>query len=166
MVQSTIAQFSLAKIPQFPLPWTHYVRLLSVENPHARQFYETEALYGGWTVKQLDRQIDSQFDECMARSRNKAAMLTKHNRRRPEDVVTAEEEVKDPFLLEFLGLKDEYSESHLEEALILKLETFLLELGNDFTFIGRQRRSRVGDTWYRIDLLYFTAGFVAWSLST
>jgi predicted nuclease of restriction endonuclease-like (RecB) superfamily len=82
-------------------------------------------------------------------------MLTKHNRRRPEDAVTAEEEVKDPFLLEFLGLKDEYSEHELEEALILKLETFLLELGNDFTFIGRQRRLRVGDTWYRIDLLLF-----------
>ncbi len=139
----------------FPLPWSHYVRLLSVENPQARQFYETETLRGGWTVKQLDRQIDTQFYERTALSRNKAAMLTKHNRRRPEDAVTAEEEVKDPFLLEFLGLKDEYSESQLEEALILKLEEFLLELGNDFTFIGRQRRLRVGDTWYRIDLLLF-----------
>jgi len=155
IVQSTIAQSSSAKIPQFPLPWTHYVRLLSVENPHARQFYETEVLRGGWTVKQLNRQIDSQFYERTALSRNKVVMLTKHNRRRPEDAVTAEEEVKDPFLLEFLGLKDEYSESQLEEALIFKLEAFLLELGNDFTFIGRQRRLRVGDTWYRIDLLLF-----------
>ena len=139
----------------FPLPWSHYVHLLSVDNPHARQFYETEALRGGWTVKQLERQIDTQFYERTALSRNKAAMLTKHNRRRPEDAVTAEEQVKDPFLLEFLGLKDEYSETQLEEALILKLETFLLELGNDFTFIGRQRRLRVGDRWYRIDLLLF-----------
>lgn len=153
--QSPIAQSSPAKAPQFPLPWSHYVRLLSVDNPHARQFYETEALRGGWTVKQLDRQIDTQFYERTALSRDKAAMLTKHNRPRAEDAVTAEEELKDPFLLEFLGLKDEYSESQLEEALILKLETFLLELGNDFTFIGRQRRLRVGDRWYRIDLLLF-----------
>lgn len=139
----------------FPLPWSHYVRLLSVNNAHGRQFYETEALRGGWTVRQLDRQIDSQFYERTALSRNKAAMLTKHNRRQPQDAVTAEEELKDPFLLEFLGLKDEYSENQLEDSLILKLETFLLELGNDFTFIGRQRRLRVGDTWYRIDLLLF-----------
>jgi predicted nuclease of restriction endonuclease-like (RecB) superfamily len=148
-------QIVQSRIAQFPLPWSHYVRLLSVENPRARQFYETEALRGGWTVKQLDRQIDTQFYERTALSRNKAAMLTKHNRRRPKDAVTAEEEMKDPFLLEFLGLKDEYSESQFEEALVLKLETFLLELGNDFTFIGRQRRLRVGDTWYRIDLLLF-----------
>jgi predicted nuclease of restriction endonuclease-like (RecB) superfamily len=155
IVQSPIAQLGSPAIPKFPLPWSHYVRLLSVENPQARKFYESESLRGGWTVKQLDRQIDTQFFERRALSRNKAAMLTKHNRRRTEDAVTAEEEVKDPFLLEFLGLKDEYSESQLEEALILKLETFLLELGNDFAFIGRQRRLRVGDTWYRIDLLLF-----------
>lgn len=139
----------------FPLPWSHYARLLSVENEYARKFYETEALRGGWTVKQLDRQIDSMFYERMALSRNKAAMLTKHNRRKPDDLVTADEEVKDPFVLEFLGLKDEYSENEIEEALILHLETFLLELGGDFTFVGRQRRLRVGDTWYRIDLLFF-----------
>ncbi len=142
-------------MPEFPLPWSHYVHLLSVENPHARRFYETEALRGGWTVKQLDRQIDTQFYERTSLSRNKSAMLTKHNRRRSDDLVTADEEVKDPFVLEFLGLKDEYSESQLEESLILKLEGFLLELGNDFTFIGRQRRLRVGDKWYRIDLLLF-----------
>jgi predicted nuclease of restriction endonuclease-like (RecB) superfamily len=88
-------------------------------------------------------------------SRDKAAMLTKHNQCKPEDVVTAEEEIKDPLVLEFLGLKDEYSESALEEALIQHLETFLLELGGDFAFVGRQRRLRVGEAWYRIDLLFF-----------
>ena len=157
--QTTSGKSDVPDIPLpsgvFPLPWSHYVRLLSVENPQARQFYETEAHRGGWTVKQLDRQIDSQFYERTALSRNKAAMLTKHNRRGSEDAVSAEEELKDPFLLEFLGLKDEYSETELEEALIFKLETFLLELGNDFAFIGRQRRLRVGDAWYRIDLLLF-----------
>jgi len=69
--------------------------------------------------------------------------------------VTPEEEIKEPFVLEFLGLKDEYSESELEEALIRRLEQFLLELGGDFAFVGRQRRLRIGDTWYRVDLLFF-----------
>jgi hypothetical protein len=75
--------------------------------------------------------------------------------RRSEDVITPEEEIKDPFILEFLGLKDEYSENDLEEALISHLENFLLELGGDFTFIGRQKRLRIGNEWYRIDLLFF-----------
>jgi hypothetical protein len=71
------------------------------------------------------------------------------------EVLSAEEEIKDPLVLEFLGLKDEYSESELEEALIRQLENFLLELGSDFAFVGRQRRLRIGDDWYRIDLLFY-----------
>jgi hypothetical protein len=82
-------------------------------------------------------------------------MLRKGEKPRPDDAVTPEEEIKNPFVLEFLGLKDEYSESDLEDALIHRLEDFLLELGNDFTFIGRQRRLRIGDEWYRIDLLFY-----------
>jgi len=82
-------------------------------------------------------------------------MLIKGAKRKPEDVVTPEEEIKDPFVLEFLGLKDEYSESDLEEALIRHLESFLLELGGDFAFVGRQRRLRIGDQWFRIDLVFF-----------
>ncbi len=140
---------------RFPLPWSAYVRLLSVKNIHAREFYETEALRGGWTVRQLKRQIDSQFYERTALSKNKAAMLTRGQKARPEDRVLPEEEIKDPFVLEFLDLKDEYSESDLEEALIAHLEAFLLELGGDFCFMGRHRRLRVGDEWYRVDLLFF-----------
>ena len=139
----------------FPLPWSAYVRLLSVKNDSARQFYETEALRGGWSVRQLDRQIDSQFYERTALSRNKAAMLNKGETALPEDSVLPEEEIKDPLVLEFLGLRDEYSETDLEEALIRHLETFLLELGGDFCFIGRQKRLRIGDEWYRVDLLFF-----------
>ena len=139
----------------FPLPWSAYVRLLSVKNEIARRFYETEALRGGWAVRQLDRQINSQFYERTALSRNKAAMLTKGQKALPEDRVLPEEEIKDPYVLEFLGLKDEYSETELEEALIRHLETFLLELGGDFCFIGRQKRLRIGDEWYRVDLLFF-----------
>ena len=142
----------------FPLPWSAYVRLLSVRNGQAREFYEAEALRGGWSVRQLDRQISSQFYERTALSKNKAAMLTQGRKPRAEDVVLPQEEIKDPFVLEFLDLKDEYSESDLEEALIRHLETFLMELGGDFCFMGRQRRLRIGDRWYRVDLLFYHRG--------
>jgi predicted nuclease of restriction endonuclease-like (RecB) superfamily len=140
---------------RFSLPWSAYVRLLAVKNEHARRFYETEAFRGGWPVRQLDRQIDSQFYERTALSTNKAAMLTKGAAAKPEDAVTPEQAIKDPFVLEFLNLKDEYSETTLEDGLIRHLETFLMELGSDFAFIGRQRRLRIGDEWYRVDLLFF-----------
>jgi len=128
------------------------VSLLAVKNAHARAFYEAEALRGGWTSRQLDRQIESQFYERTALSRNKAAMLRKGH---TIDVVTAEEEIKDPYVLEFLDLKDEYSESDLEAALIARLETSLLELGEDFAFVGRQRPSGIAEEWYRVDLVFF-----------
>jgi predicted nuclease of restriction endonuclease-like (RecB) superfamily len=140
---------------RFPLPWSHYTRLLRLRSAYAVEFYHTEAVRGGWTVKQLERQMNSQFYERTALSRNKAAMLVKGQRRLPEDNVSADEEIRNPFLLEFLGLKDEYSESDLEEALIHHLEKFLLELGNDFAFVGRQRRLRIGHEWFRVDLLLF-----------
>ena len=140
---------------KLPLPWSHYVKLLNLKNELARRFYEAEALRGGWTVRQLERQINTQFYERTLLSRNKRAMLLRGEARRAEDAVTPEEEIKDPFVLEFLGLKDEYSESDLEEALVRDLETFLIELGGDFTFAGRQRRLQIGDHWFRIDLLFF-----------
>lgn len=140
---------------RFPLPWSAYVRLLAVKDPAARAFYETEALRGGWSVRQLDRQIGSQFYERTALSRNKVAMLEKGAIARPGEAMTPEEAIKDPYVLEFLALKDEYSESDLEAALIHRLEDFLLELGDDFAFIGRQRRLRVGDSWFRVDLVFF-----------
>ena len=139
----------------FPLPWSAYVRLLSVKNEMARRFYETEALRCGWSVRQLARQIDSQFYERIALSCNKAAMLKKAEHAEPGDQVTPEQAIKDPFVLEFLNLKDEYSETELEEALIQHLADFLMELGDDFAFVGRQRRLRLDDTWFRIDLLLF-----------
>lgn len=142
-------------VNRFPLPWSAYVRLLSIKSVSARQFYETEALRGGWSVRQLNRQVESLFYERTALSRNKTAMLKKGGIAKPEDTVTPEEAIKDPYVLEFLDLKDEYSESQLEEALIHRLEDFLLELGDDFTFVGRQRRLRIGDEWYRVDLLFF-----------
>ncbi len=150
------AESTLAGIAhRFPLPWSAYVRLLSVKNLLAREFYETEALRGGWSVRQIDRQINSPFYERTALSKNKAAMLTEGQQAQPDDTVLPEEALKDPYVLEFLDLKDEYSETDLEEALIRRLETFLLELGGDFCFMGRQRRLRIGNEWYRVDLLFF-----------
>jgi hypothetical protein len=102
---------------KFTLPWSAYVRLLSVKNPSARLFYETEALRGGWSVRQLDRQVSTQFYERTALSRDKAKMLQKAAVPQPDDTITPEAAIKDPFVLEFLDLKDEYSESDLEEAL-------------------------------------------------
>ena len=154
--ETVSGELTLAKLTQaFTLPWSAYVRLLSVKDEHAREFYEVEALRGGWSVRQLDRQIGSQFYERTALSKNKAAMLTKGGIAKPEDAISPDQAVKDPYVLEFLNLKDEYSESDLEAALIHRLEDFLLELGSDFTFVGRQRRLRIDQTWYRVDLLFF-----------
>jgi len=152
---ATIAkpESSTMAAPLFALPWSSYVRLLSVKNEQARAFYEAEALRGGWTVRQLTRQIDSMFYERTALSANKAAMLS---RCASDDSGTSTDEaIKDPFVLEFLNLKDEYSETDIEEALIAHLAEFLLELGGDFTFVARQRRLRVDDSWFRVDLTMY-----------
>jgi predicted nuclease of restriction endonuclease-like (RecB) superfamily len=157
-ISETVSRkFSLALLAEnFPLSWSHYVMLVRrSRSPETRAFYETEALRGGWSVRQLDRQMSTLFYERTALSRNKAAMLRKGARPHPSDRVTPEEEIKHPLVLEFLGLKDEYSETELEDALIRHLETFLLELGGDLAFIGRQRRLRIAGQWYRVDLLFF-----------
>lgn len=153
---ATTGIFDIASFAtSFPLPWSAYVRLLSIKDPAVRRFYEAEALRGGWSVRQLDRQVNSQFYERMALSRNKVAMLERGTQAEPGDAIRPEEAIKDPFVLEFLDLKDEYSESDLEDALIQHLADFLLELGDDFAFVGRQRRLRLDDAWFRVDLLFF-----------
>lgn len=139
----------------FPLPWSAYVRLLSIKNESARRFYEAETLRCGWSVRQLDRQVNSQFYERLALSNNKADMLQQGEKPKPLDTITPEQALKDPFVLEFLNLKDEYSESDFEEALITHFSDFLMELGDDFAFVGRQRRLRLDDSWFRVDLLFF-----------
>ena len=158
IVQTPSGQFTQPKnirtvsglLPNFPLSWSHYIRLLSVADNKARQFYEAEALNGGWSVRQLDRQIGTQFYQ-----RTKVVRRAVIAKTEPSDTLTPDDHIRDPLVLEFLGLKDEYSESELEEALIHHLEHFLLELGDDFTFVARQKRLRVGDQWYRVDLLLF-----------
>ncbi|EAB6842512.1 DUF1016 family protein [Salmonella enterica subsp. salamae] len=137
----------------FPLPWSAYVRLLSVKDNDARRFYEKETLRNGWSVRQLDRQIATQFYERTLLSSDKLSMLQQDAPAVSEDL--PEHSLRDPFILEFLNLKDEYSESDLEEALLNHLMDFMLELGDDFAFVGRQRRLRIDDNWFRVDLLFF-----------
>jgi predicted nuclease of restriction endonuclease-like (RecB) superfamily len=145
--QTVSAELTSGLVPAFPLSWSHYVRLLSVVSSEARRYYEDEAIRGGWSVRQLDRQIATLAYERSGGGRTRT--LVSKIRTEPEA------EIKDPFVLEFLGLKDEYSESDLEEALIREPEQFLLELGNHFAFVARQKRLRVGTEWYRVDLLFF-----------
>ncbi len=102
----------------FPLLLSTYVQLLTLKNMRTWEFYETEALSGGWTVRQLDRQIDSQFYKRTAFSKNKTTVLTRVRKAQMEDAVFPEEEIKDPFVLEFLDLKNEYFECNLEEAVL------------------------------------------------
>jgi predicted nuclease of restriction endonuclease-like (RecB) superfamily len=136
-------------LPSLVLSWSHYVRLLTVSDPAAREYYETEAIRGGWSVRDLDRQIAAQTYRRLQGQPAPALPPTSPVPHRTED------HIRDPFILEFLNLKDEYAETDLEQALINSLEQFLLELGNDFAFVGRQRRLRIGTEWYRVDLLFF-----------
>lgn len=155
--EAVVRNFDLDQLADvFQLSWTHYIHLMRrTRSGEERAFYEAEALRGGWSVRQLDRQIGSQFHTRAMLSKNKQAMLQKASKAQPSDLVTAEDAIKDPYVLEFLDLKDEYSETQLEDALIHRLGDFLLELGGDFTFVGRQRRLRIGESWFRVDLLFF-----------
>jgi predicted nuclease of restriction endonuclease-like (RecB) superfamily len=92
-------------IGAFPLSWSHYTRLMSVAKPHARAFYESEAIRGGWSVRQLDRQIGTQFFERTSASRRQEAMLARGQQPQPDDAISVRDEVRDPYLLEFLDLK-------------------------------------------------------------
>jgi predicted nuclease of restriction endonuclease-like (RecB) superfamily len=139
----------------FPLSWSQYVRLMSVERPQARAFYEAEAIRGDWSVRQLDRQISTQFYERTAQAKRPFILRASGNKPHPESQIPLDMEIRNPYLLEFLDLKDEYSEAELENALILHLERFLLEMGAGFTFVARQKRIRIGRSWYRIDLLLY-----------
>jgi predicted nuclease of restriction endonuclease-like (RecB) superfamily len=141
---------------QFPLSWSHYVRLISLDDPHKRDFYEEEAGRGGWSVRQLDRQINAMLYERLGMSREKGRLLEEAER--AATPATAEEQIKDPYILEFLGLPEPYSEKELEEALIGRLADFLLELGYGFTFVARQKRFQIGGESYYLDLLFYHRG--------
>jgi predicted nuclease of restriction endonuclease-like (RecB) superfamily len=125
------------------LSWTHYRRLLQVENPESRNFYMLEAINSHWSTRELDRQISSLLFERLSLSQDKAKALSLSEQGQvvsePRDII------KDPYVLEFLELKSKqpYLEKDLEKALIEKLHDFLLELGKGFSFVSRQQRITV-----------------------
>jgi predicted nuclease of restriction endonuclease-like (RecB) superfamily len=137
------------------LSWSQYCELLKVEEPLARSFYEQESIQNNWSVRELKRQIGSMLFERLALSKDTKAVMKMAEKgqiiEKPEDAV------KDPYILEFLNLKEEtsYTESQLEQALIDKLQYFLLELGKGFTFVARQKRITIANRHYHIDLVFY-----------
>jgi len=140
---------------EFSLSWTHYIRLLKVKDTDERKFYELESTVNNWSVRELQRQINSSYYERLALSRDKDAVrkLAQEGQllERSTDVL------KSPFILEFLDLKEDnrYSENELETAIINKLEHFMLELGKGFLFEGRQRRITLDRDHFWVDLVFY-----------
>jgi predicted nuclease of restriction endonuclease-like (RecB) superfamily len=149
--QSVISQFG----EKFKLGWTHYIYLMRIENEDERNFYEIEAVNNNWSVRELQRQYNSSLYERIALSKNKKKV--KELSTKGQIITQPIDLLKEPYVLEFLELKEEsvYTETELETALINKLEHFLLELGKGFLFHSRQQRiSFDGDNFY-IDLVFY-----------
>ena len=137
------------------LSWSQYKILLSVDNQDKREFYIAETIKNNWTVRQLERQIYSSLYERLLLSNDKESVLAvARNEKLPSD---AKEIIKDPMYLEFLGLKREssYYEKDLESAIITHLQEFLLELGNGFSFVARQKRIHIEDDEFFLDLVCY-----------
>jgi len=140
---------------EFTLGWSHYVELLTLDDTSERQFYEIEAAANQWSVRELQRQIASSLYQRLALSRNKEEIC-----RLAVDGQVVEKTadlIKNPLVLEFLGLEDrpQYSEEELESAIIDQLETFLLELGKGFLFEARQKRLTFDNDHFRVDLVFY-----------
>lgn len=139
----------------FKLSWSHYLKLMRIEDEHERKFYEIECTKNNWSLRELQRQYDSALYARLALSRDKKGVHRLSEQglivEKPQDAI------KDPYVLEFIGLseKSEYSESDLEQKLIDKLENFLLELGTGFTFVARQKRITFDEKIFRIDLVFY-----------
>ncbi|WP_426064828.1 PDDEXK nuclease domain-containing protein [Flavobacterium sp. DSP2-3-1] len=139
----------------FKLTWSHYSFLMRIDDEKERRFYEIESEKYNWSVRELKRQYDSALYTRLALSRDKEAVLKLSEQgqiiEKPKDLI------KDPYILEFLGLPElhQYSESELEEEIVSKLEHFLLELGHGFTFVARQNRITFDDKHFRIDLVFY-----------
>lgn len=138
------------------LTWTHYRTLMRVENEQARQFYMEEAIAGNWGTRELERQKNSLYYERLLMSKNKKGMIK--DGRATEEKMQTDHIIKDPFVLEFLQVKqgENLSEKKLETALIDKLQQFLLELGNGFAFVDRQHRiTTENGMHFYIDLVFY-----------
>ncbi|MGH2623181.1 MAG: PDDEXK nuclease domain-containing protein [Sphingobacterium sp.] len=137
------------------LSWSQYKLLLSVDNQDKRKFYIAESIKNNWTVRQLERQIYSSLYERLLLSNDKESVLAVATKEKlPSD---AKEIIKDPMFLEFLGLKREasYYERDLESAIISHLQEFLLELGNGFSFVARQKRIHTQGDEFFVDLVFY-----------
>ena len=143
------------QLPRFILSWSHYLVLMRIENIEARSFYELECAQQQWSVKQLRRQVGSSLYERLALSRKKDEVMRLAQEgqtvEKPEDII------KNPLTLEFLGLKPEnaYTESKLENAIISKMQQFLLELGKGFLFEARQKRFTFDERNFYVDLVFY-----------
>jgi predicted nuclease of restriction endonuclease-like (RecB) superfamily len=146
---------SVELFQRFSLSWSHYVTLLSIDNPEERRFYEIEAREGSWGSRNLERQISSSLYERLALSRDKEEI--RRLSQKGQTVEKAADLVKDPLVLEFLGLEEKpgYSEEELETAIIDKLEHFLLELGKGFLFESRQKRFTFDNDHFYVDLVFY-----------
>lgn len=140
---------------EFPLSWSHYIKLMRISDPLERSFYEIEAAKNKWSLRELNRQYDSALFTRLALSRDKQGVLdlALYGQRleKPKDLI------KDPYILEFIGLPEQssYSENDLEQGLIDKLEQFLLELGTGFTFVSRQQRISFDEQHFYVDLVFY-----------
>lgn len=139
----------------FTLSWSHYLKLMRISNPEERRFYEIEAKDNNWSLRELQRQFDSSLYERLALSRDKEGVKALAHEGQVID--TPKDIVKDPYVLEFIGLPElpQYNESELEQRLIDNLQTFLLELGKGFTFVGRQVRFTFDEQHFRVDLVFY-----------
>lgn len=137
------------------LNWTQYRLLIQIENPDKRKYYELESVNNGWTARETERQINSQLYERLLLSNDKEAVMAVARKERIPQ--TPQEIIKDPMVLEFLGLerKAKYYEKDLESAIISHLADFLLEMGNGFSFVARQKRILLEDDEFFVDLVLY-----------
>ncbi len=140
---------------KFCLSWSHYLFLMRIENIDVRHFYEIESVKNNWSLRELKRQFDSALYERLALSIKKDRVLELS--RKGQLMERTSDAVKDPYILEFLGLeeKPEYSESELESRIIDHLQEFLMEMGKGFTFVGRQVRFTFDEEHFKVDLVLY-----------
>lgn len=138
------------------LSWTHYRRLLRVENQQAREWYINETIENNWSVNALDRQISVFYYERLLASQSKALVTQEAEQKTEPLQETIQDYLRDPYILDFLNLQDKsYQESTVEQAIISNLQDFLLELGKGFAFVERQKRLRFDDEDFYIDLVFY-----------
>ena len=140
---------------RFYLSWSHYLKLMRIDNIDERHFYEIESVKNGWSLSELKRQYNSSLYERLALSTNKEKVM--QLALQGQVIETPVDAVKDPYVLEFLGLPEmpEYSETELETKIIDHLQQFLLELGTGFAFVGRQVRFTYNEEHFRVDLVFY-----------